>query len=303
MLAILTGRTDFLSKYSDETQEWLIRNFRIGDPPEEREGEETPVDDRSSLFRRDSLGKLRLQRTSKVVVMLPRGLGKTSIAGIIVPIYNVVFREHPVTLYVSESGSHSKMQLSNVKSELESNGFLKAVFGDFQPDYKSSNKWSEDIFETTTGMTVIARGRGGQVRGLNHKGNRPSNIVVDDLEDKESTETELQRIKTRRWAYGDLFPCLPSITEGTITVLGTMLHEDCLLETLSKDPEWTVVRFGAHDCDGQLLWADYLERERKNPARIRERTSGEIVACGKVRRFSASGSSPSTICTNPASEK
>jgi predicted phage terminase large subunit-like protein len=132
-----------------------------------------------------------------------------------------------------------------------------------KPERSSSEKWSARFFETTTGVAAAARGSGGQVRGLLHNGRRPDLVIVDDLEDRDEVRTDTLREKTRTWFMQDLKPVLPKIGgRGRMTVLGTILHEDCLLERLAVDPEWSCVKMGALDRSGSPLWDQYLTRER-----------------------------------------
>ena len=248
LLAILTGRCEFL--VTDPQLDKIIRNFSWFDEEEVQHFIFTKGTDE------DGNPTLNMTLNKYTLIMLPRGFAKTTIAGIAVPLIEILYQECPFTVYVSESANHSKMQLANVKREISDNAKIKAVFGDLVPGLKEVEKWSEDFIETRTGVAAAARGRGGQLRGLNHRGNRPGKIIVDDVEDKESVSTEAQREKTRTWAYADLMPALPRVKgEGTIVALGTLLGSDCLLETWRKDPVWTVVKMGALDADGELLWA------------------------------------------------
>lgn len=249
ILAILTRKCAFLERYGQ--LEKIISNFVY-----EQDDEIRPV-----FFY--SNGKLCMSLGKYTELIIPRGFSKTTIAGIAVPLYEVLFQDHKFIVYVSESASHAEMQLDNVKRELESNEAIGLVFGVLRPDRGDGQKWRADFIETTTGIALAARGRGAQVRGLNHRGQRPTKIIVDDVEDKESVSTELQRLKTRTWAYGDLMPALPEAdNSGTIVALGTVLHREALLLTWAKDPLWTVVRFGAYDREGDLLWP-YLMDEKK----------------------------------------
>lgn len=248
LLAILTGQVKFLETYGEVDK--LISNF-IWERDEEKH----------SIFGYES-GKLTMTLQRFTLIMLPRGFAKTTIAGIAVPLREVLYEDCPFTVYVSESGTHARMQLNNVKREMCDNARVKSVFGDLRPALKDDQKWSEDFFETRTGMAMAARGRGAQVRGLLHRANRPKKIIVDDVEDAESVETEVQRTKTRTWAYADLMPALPRVGEGgTIIALGTLIHRDALLETWRKDPKWTVVKMGAVDKEGELLWAANMNHE------------------------------------------
>ena len=212
------------------------------------------------VFRQLPDGSVKMTLGKFTLLMVPRGYSKTTIAGIAVPLSDILYKVTPFTVYVSEGGKHAEMQLDNVKRELIDNPKIKAVFGDLQPKLKDPERWAHDFFETKHGIAMAARGRGSQVRGLLHRGQRPVKILVDDVEDKESVSTEAQRQKTIEWAYGDLKPALAIMNpDANITALGTMLHPECLLPTWSNDPEWTVVKFGARLPNGELLWPDRMD--------------------------------------------
>lgn len=266
IMAILTRKCQFLERYGE--LEKIIRNF-----VHEVDGELRQV-----FFYKD--GRLTMAIGKYTELIIPRGFSKTTIAGIAMPLYQVVFQEHKFLVYVSESSTHAEMQLDNVKREIESNELIGLVFGELRPERQEGQKWRADFIETRSGIALAARGRGSQVRGLNHRGQRPTLIIVDDVEDKESVSTEAQRAKCRTWAYGDLMPALPEAENtGTIVALGTVLHKEALLQTWAKDPLWTVVKFGAYDKDGALLWP-YMMDEKKL-----ESKKGSFARAGQLSTF------------------
>ena len=306
ILAILTKQTRFLLAPLDARQDEpmepelarIMRNFVVKDEDlwrRERElkiirpifrvfegdGTELTADDVQAL--EDASGHLggqgltiRMTLGRFSLFLLPRGFSKSTLAGIALPIRRICYRESKFFAYISETGPHAKMQVLNVKSELESSQRLREVFGEFK---QKELKWTEEFFETASGVAMTARGRGSQVRGLNFKGNRPDQIIVDDLEDKESVETEHQRKKTRTWFYGDLKPALPKPLlnpEASITMLGTMLHEHCLLETLRHDPEWTYVNIAARDLAGDEIWPEAMPREALEREKQSAQLAGEL---------------------------
>lgn len=263
ILAILTRKTDFLIKYGELDK--IITNFVWREDPDDAE---SPL---HAMFtpEKDETGQivsLSLRITKNTEIMLPRGYSKTTLAGIGVVLYWILFLEKKFPIYISESATHAEMQLGNIRNELESNERIRAVFGNIVPDRQSSLKWSGDILQTTTGVSIVARGRGGQVRGLNIGGNRPDCILLDDVEDRDSVKTEEQRAKAKTWMYGDIIPALPEMKEDSmILALGTLLHPDALLMTLKKDPDWTSVIFGVRDLQGDLLWdANMSEKKIEN---------------------------------------
>jgi phage terminase large subunit-like protein len=242
LLAILTRRTKFLAKYGDLDK--IVRNFVYIQGGKEHQ-----------IFHRRPDGSLYMILGKYTLIMLPRGFSKTTIAGNAVPLYNILFHEVPFSVYVSESATHAQMQLDNIKRELEGNERILAVFGRQRPERAEPGRWAADEFETIHGMAMAAKGRGSQIRGVKHREHRPRVIIFDDLEDKESVSTEEQRKKVRSWFYGDLLPALPEMDQGaTVVGLGTLLHPDALLAYLARDPQWTTVRFGVKDKDGEWLW-------------------------------------------------
>lgn len=249
ILAILTRKTDFLRQYGELDK--IVSNFVY-----ERDGQ------LHQIFRMES-GKVVLTTNRFTLLILPRGFAKTMIAGVAFNTYNIVFQELGFAAYVSETARHAEMQMDNVKRQLEGNEKIKFFFGQLKPGMQDSQRWRQDFFETTTGMAMAARGRGGQVRGLNHNGQRPKVIVVDDVEDRESVATPERREDTRKWAYADLIPALPMLDpDATILALGTILHPDALIMTWMRDPQWTVVKFGCFDRQGDLLWPENIDEAK-----------------------------------------
>lgn len=254
MLAILCRQTDFLKKYGELDK--IFTNFVWKKEPTDPESPSLPIfeweDDRIVM----NLGRYNL-------FMLPRGFSKTTLAGVAVTLRDILYQEFDFIAYVSETLGHAAMQAGNIKNELEGNERIRGVFGNLVPDRVQPEKWSANFFETTTGVAVVTRGRGGQIRGLMHKSKRPQKILVDDVEDEESVKTPEQRMKTRLWAYGTLMPALPELDPNArIDALGTLLHSESLLQVWSQDPIWTTVKFGSRDLQGDYLWPQNLD-ERK----------------------------------------
>lgn len=273
MLAILLQKTDWLLNFGKE--QWpegegywdekqlskILRHFVYSLEPED------PLSPKFPLFEaeRDDAGNitaLHLRSTQRTLAIMPRGVSKTTILNGS-NLYKILYKETEFLVYLSETATHAEMQLDNIKRELESNELMRAVFGNKKPERSASEHWSNWLIETTDGIVVVAKGRGGQVRGLNHKGKRPTDIVFDDVEDKESVATEPQRDKARTWMKADVEPALPQIAKsGRIVGLGTVIHREGLLLTLAKDPEWITIRFGAKDPDGDMLWNEYMTSEQ-----------------------------------------
>ncbi len=256
ILALVTRKTDFLLQYGELDK--IVSHFIWSEDPADDSAPTHPI----FHLQRDAEGKvvsIDLDYTKYSMLMMPRGFSKTTLVGQAAMLYLILFREKQFIVYLSETSGHSEMQINNVKAELEANELIRAVFGNLVPDRYDPRKWTATMFETTSDVVVMCRGRGGQVRGLNHKGNRPDTILFDDVENKESVRTVEQRAKTVDWFYSDVIPALPAMDpDATIIGLGTLLHPEALLKVLELDPEWTSMTFAAIDSDGEPLWADNM---------------------------------------------
>lgn len=260
IFAILTEKTDFLWEYGDIWK--LVTNFVTMDEDEKEVtgrifvpvsgAKEISDDELRELEAQGKRCELRLNTKPCTLLMIPRGFGKTTVVGNAIPLYEILFHDWIFGVYVSEASTHAESQADHVRRELAANERIQSVFGNLVPERNGAQKWTQEFFETTSGMAMAARGRGAQIRGIKHLGSRPTKIICDDLEDLESVETEQQRLKVRTWAYGDLMPALAD--GGRIHALGTKLHKECLLEYWARDPRFTTVKFGARDRQGEFLW-------------------------------------------------
>lgn len=291
LLALLTRKTDWLLKFGPESWaqgegEWteaqldkILRHFVWRPEPDDPKSIAYPL----FTAERDAEGTIRaihLSTSDRVLIIMPRGVSKTTIVNAS-NIYDIVYQLTNFLVYLSETATHAEMQLENVKRQLESNSLLINVYGQKKPDRTAAEKWREGWIETTDNIAVTARGRGGQVRGLNHNAKRPDKIVIDDVEDKESVKTPEQKDKTRTWLKADVEPALPQIGEGvgSIIAVGTILDSDALLVNLMKDPEWVTVCFGAMDPDGDPLWDHYMTKQSFQRKKL------SFIRLGKLAAF------------------
>jgi hypothetical protein len=104
--------------------------------------------------------------------------------------------------------------------------------------------------------------------------------MLDDVEDKESVNTAEQRSKTMTWFKGDVEPALDQRSQtGRIVIAGTLLAADSLLGTLSRDPDWLCVQFGALDPEGVPISAHYIDAHQY------ELKKNSFARVGKLKEF------------------
>lgn len=272
ILAILTRKSAWLL---DECSEFELRKIESNFVYMDDDGNERRI----FVFERDSEGNPKFNSVPRIVIsrhviiMMPRGFSKTTLMNA-VNIYWIVFQETRFPVYCSHAGRHAQLQMNSVKNELESNELIKSIFGILAPDQRSGLRWSEEFSQTTTGIMLTARGRGAQIRGLNYSGQRPTRIIIDDFEDKESCKTEEQRAKSLDWVVSDVEPALPEMDpDAMLAILGTLLHRESAIERLRLTGEYTAVVFGAKDRQGDLLWPEMMDevklaRRKQHYARL-----------------------------------
>ena len=174
VLAILTKRTDFLLEFGTELWGCDETGFTTGEWTEKHlhkivahfvNEDDEPV----FSLRRNELGQIvgvDLDARKFTMLMIPRGFSKTTLVGLCCILYWVVYQECKFPLYVSEAGDHAKTQLRNLRDEIEFNERLIAIFGNIVPERSDPLKWTDEFFQTTTGVCCAARGRGGRVVGV-----------------------------------------------------------------------------------------------------------------------------------------
>lgn len=197
----------------------------------------------------------------KIVIAAPRGFGKTTISNLLYPAKKILFREKRFIVPISNTATQATMQSENLKNELKSNSLIKSFFGDIQSDETFSKEmWVAfgGSKSDETGTVVMPRGMGQQIRGFNWRGFRPDLIIGDDIENPDDVKNEETRKKTKEWFFADVMNSVDRSKNWQVVVVGTVLHEDGLLENLLNDPDWYSVRLEICDDNYISNWPDLL---------------------------------------------
>lgn len=303
LMAILTRRAEFLWKYGDLRK--VVDNF-----VHERDGEENS---RRQIFHvcqgerelnlaeiaevEARLGSLRHLTSTEIhrvllaqgleirldlgpftLIIMPRGSSKTTIAGLAIPLYKILYKEEEFGLYVSRAGEHSAGQLESIRGELSRNAVIREFFGDLRPLRSDDEEWSKNKFETITGIAMAYRGKGGSIRGVNHRNKRPTSILVDDPQNKDDVRSDTVKEEDKRWAFAELTPARERLSgKSTITVLGTYLGKASLVGIWKNDPRFTVVNLKVRDKDGDWIWPAYMNEESYRAERESFRRAGLLL--------------------------
>lgn len=206
----------------------------------------------------------------QVAISAPRGHAKSTACTFTYVLAQIVFRQSQYVLIVSDTVTQASQFLADLKKELLENEHLGTLF-----KIKDFSKDTEDdvICECEDGyrFRIAAKGSEQKLRGLKWDHLRPDLIICDDLENDEIVMNPDRRSKFKRWFYGALVPC--KSRDGKIRIVGTVLHEDSLLNnlmprsyskfTMSNDLKtwstelgpWLSVKYKAHNEDfSAILW-------------------------------------------------
>jgi len=290
VLALMTRKVEFLNHYPD-AHDFLLNEFWYEADPDDKTAHEQPNKGRINVFEKDADGNIVLIADEHNNVLMPRGYSKTTLMNG-VNLYEVMTDGTTFVVYISKSSPHAEMQLGNIRGQLEGNELLRSAYGNVVPTRADTEKWQADMLQLRNGAILVAKGRGGQVRGLNFDARRPNRIVLDDVEDDETAKSPTVRSETESWFYtsvekaGQLMEGMIG-EEGSqdplrITNLGTLLGSECLMMTLAKDPNFSTIKFGAKlrlddPSDHRMLWAFKESYETYNRERERHRKIGKLA--------------------------
>ena len=176
-------------------------------------------------------------------------------------IWSMLNGKHNFILWIGNTMDDSKLSLANIKSEIEDNTLLQTDFDIYLEDDSKkkesiTKKWSEKQL-IIGDCTIIAKSRMGKVRGNKFKKARIDLIICDDLEDIKTSDTKEKREETRMWFFSEVLQATKQGTLGTntkVVMLGNLVHRDCLVARLDKDPRVKSLKFALIDDDGNITW-------------------------------------------------
>lgn len=216
---------------------------------------------------RDIFDIFQDRSVKKGVVLASRGFGKTSV-NLVNQCHEILFGLRHFIVPVSCTNTQAVMISENVKTELERNPYIKAVFGTMKAGKASGNDmYNKDMWvarrpDDRAGTLIMPRGSQQQIRGVLYGSVRPQLIIGDDLEETEKVASDEQRTKLKKWFFEDLVNAVSRTRhDWQIYIVGTLLHEDSLLANLLEDPSWDHVHLSLCDEMYNSNWPEAFSNE------------------------------------------
>lgn len=209
-------------------------------------------------------------------IILPRGFGKTTLISQYFTLFHLFLMGGKCVVIVSKTQSHSINCLQAIKDILDYNMIFRGLFG--YHGSQVAKVWRQDMITLDNGMVIVAKGMGQPIRGLNFNGVRPDLMLLDDPEDENNTKTPEAMENNINWVLKAAEPAL-DVRYGRFIVVGTPIHQSCIVETLGNYTSWHTVRYPYLEImDGieYSIWEEMLSTVRLKEMLEEARNNGKL---------------------------
>jgi len=162
----------------------------------------------------------------RILVVLPRGFGKSTICTVIYPLYCICEKRKRYLMLGSYVAANARKFVYTVRQELEHNHQIRERYGDLRTE---ADKWTDEFFITADGVVVEAIYYGkGDLRGSRYIDVRPDLVVLDDLETKDEARNPERVADLLAWIDDEvakLWIEVQIIVVGTILCDGSAIHQ------------------------------------------------------------------------------
>jgi len=178
------------------------------------------------------LDRLRLERSTRLNVLAPRGGGKSVWSTQAYPLYAGLEGFEPYILLTSDTNDQAEQFLVAIRREVEENGSLKAAY----PRACRLLSSRQRSIVLGNGVRIDALGTGAKVRGRKNRQHRPSLVIVDDPQNRDHMVSEVRRARSWDWLTRDLMHVGSPLTN--FIVLGTALNPEGIVNRLQLSAVW-----------------------------------------------------------------
>lgn len=206
-------------------------------------------------FQKDIL-RLTEDRSNKLACVVAfRGSAKSTLVTLSYSLWAVLgIQQKKFVLIVCQTQAQAKQHMTNLRRELEQNTLLRSDLGPFREDAGVGEWGMASLVFKNTGARIMVASLDQSIRGVRHREHRPDLIILDDIEDINSTKTLEGRNKNFDWFTREIIP-LGDIGTRVILV-GNLLHEDSLMMRLRK-------KIDRKELDGVFHWYPLLDEQER----------------------------------------
>lgn len=185
---------------------------------------------------------------------LPRGFGKTTVVKLFI-LYCILFTDKKFILIMSATATLAENIISDVKDMLDDPN-IKSLFGDWRLGMEKDTNSLKKFGFRGRPIILAGLGAGGSVRGLNLKNNRPDLMVFEDVQSRESADSQQVSEDLYKWMLGTAMKA--KSPKGCMTLfIGNMYPTPhSILKKLKKNPNWIKFIAGGILANGTSLWEE-----------------------------------------------
>lgn len=192
-----------------------------------------------------------------LIKMWARGLAKSTTSWIAI-IWLLVRDDFMFLVLVSYNNDNATALLENIRAQLEGNQMLLHDFGEFQ----RYGKWAAGNFQTKQGHVFRSIGRGQTPRGFNVNGQRPDLILIDDIDDDETSKNPTRVEEGYRWTMGALYGTFSTAGKKRFVFVQNLSSNNSILKLAADNPKSEVEQINLIDENGQPSWKEYHTKDQ-----------------------------------------
>lgn len=198
-------------------------------------GAETPD------FHIDLAKKVKANTTIKALVRWGRGLAKSVVCDLTLPIWLWINGEHVYVVLVGNNEDKAQILLGDLQAEFESN---QRLIHDFD-NQVTSGSWTQGHFVCKERFVAKAIGMGQDARGLREKNLRPTLCICDDLEDKDTVRNPMRQDEVVNWILSSLIPTMDGRYRRFLMPNNNFAPRTIQSELEKRNASWLVHRVDA----------------------------------------------------------
>lgn len=202
------------------------------------------ADAKTPWFHTDLANKVKKDKTCRFLVRWGRGLAKSVVCDILIPLWLWINEEDIYLVIVGNNQDKGAILLGDVQAEFEANQLLIHDFG----EQKLEGSWTDGDFCTKDNRFLgKALGMGQSPRGLRKGKKRPNIIIPDDLEDKDTSRNPKRQDDVVRWIERDLIPTMDGETRRYLHPNNDPWVRSIQNQLEERHPSWKVHEVKAYN--------------------------------------------------------
>jgi len=192
-------------------------------------------------------------KLERFAIGIPRGFAKTTFIKLLC-LWYILFSRKQFILIVGASEDLAVNTLSDI-CDLLGGANIRKLFGNWQHAIEVDTQTLKVFHFRGRNIILRAIGAGTAVRGINRKNKRPDVIIMDDVQKRETSENKELSDQLLKWILGTLMKAR-SNSGCTYIYVGNMYPQNCILEKLKNNTQWTSFIVGGILADGSSLWEE-----------------------------------------------